>query len=214
MKIITNQKIINRRSNVGFWSSMISPVVMVFGASLLFSNPEQVWQSLLILSVGYILYQIGLSFRRYGRGTNQELNKTLKKLGKDYSLYHFSTPVSHLLIGPAGVWLILPKYCKGTVTYNERRRRWRLTRPSLLTRIFFFLTEGIGNPARELLGEADALDRFLIKNWERKEKIHVQAVVVCMLQACTVDAENTPVPTLHLSKLRGFIRHQEQASNI
>ena len=46
------------------------------------------------------------------------IDQALKGLDKKYTLYHYSIPVSHLLVGPAGVWILLPYYQRGTITYK------------------------------------------------------------------------------------------------
>jgi hypothetical protein len=210
MRVVSNEKLISSRSKIGFWSSLISPVILMMSASTIFTNPDALVTSLVLFVVGIIGFVLGVSFRKYGRGTDLEFNQILKKLGNDYSIFHFASPVSHLLAGPAGIWILIPKYARGTVTYSDKSKSWRLRRDRLLAKIFFFLTEGIGNPARDILGEADALDRYLRKRWELEETPHVQAAVVFMHDETVVDAGDAPIPTLHASKLRAFLREQEK----
>jgi hypothetical protein len=171
------------------------------------TNPKQIGVSLFAFILGLFIFALSSAFRRYVRG--KEFNLALKKLGNDYTLYHFITPVSHLLVGPAGIWILVPKYAKGTVTFDESRGRWRFSRPSFLAKTFFFMTEGIGRPAVDVLREADVLDRFLRKNWKLKERPYVEAAIVFMDEDTLVDARNAPIDTLPIKKLREHIRKKE-----
>ena len=214
MKIITDEKVIKRNTRFGFWASMASPVIMVFSAMMILNQPDLMVPALIVFLIGAAAFAIGMAFRKYSRGTELELNQVLKKLNNKYSIYHFHTPVSHLLVGPAGIWMLHPKHVQGRVTYNERRKRWRLKQIDPLSRILFFLVEGLGNPQREIMDEARALDRYLKKKWSLEEKPQVQAVMVMMNEKAEVQADNAHIPTVHISQLREFLRKQEQQNKM
>lgn len=210
MKIITDEKLIKRNSQIGYWASLLSPVTLVFSAILLEQNVVLSW---LIFTFGVILYQIGKLLRKFGRGADLTLNKTLERLGNEYTLHHFSTPVSHLLVGPAGVWMLFPRYARGQITYNEKRKRWRLARNGLFPKLTSFLREGLGRPDAEILAETKNLERFLQKHWE-KEPLQVDAALIMMDEKTTIDADNAPLPTIHLGSLRQFLRNKEKENKV
>lgn len=214
MRIITDQKKINRNSRIGYWASMFSPMVLMVSAVTLFQNPNAILQALTLLLIGSFGYTIGMNYRRYGRGTDMVFNSVLKRLGNEYTIYHFITPVNHLLVGPAGIWILVPKFNRGIVNYNEKRKQWRLTRDSVLRKVFFFMGEGLGNPKRDILSQADSLDRYLTKRWTLEENPHVQAALVMIHPETKVDADNAPIPTMHATELRAFIREQENSSRV
>lgn len=210
MRIITDQKKIYRNSRIGYWASMFSPMVLMVSAILLFKNPNASLPALILLVIGFTGYTLGMKYRSYGRGTDMVFNTVLKKLGKEYSMYHFITPVEHLLVGPAGIWILVPKFNRGIVTYSEKGNKWQLKQDTALRKAFFFMSESLGNPKRDILSQAEALDKYLAKRWTMEEKPHVQAAMVMIHPETQVDADNAPIPTMHATKLRAFIREQEK----
>ena len=214
MKIISNDKKISRNSTIGFWSSLISPALLLFSAFSILNNPAGFQKVFPIFALGIVLYQIGLSFRKYGRRSDREFNKILSKLDNKYSIFQFKSPVPHLLVGPAGIWILLPKYAKGLITFNQKRKRWKLKRESFLDKFFFFISEGLGRPDNEILRQADVLDYHLQKNWDRKDNIQVNAVGVIMHEKSKINKDEFPIPTIHINKLRGFLREKEKENKI
>lgn len=214
MKIIADNKLINRNARVSFWAAMLSPILIATSAWIFFNRPEDISWSLGLFIFGFILYQAGLIMKRWGRGIDQELNKTLKRLDDSYSLYHFTTPASHLLVGPAGIWILIPRFARGLITFNEKRKRWKLKRNTFFTKIFSVFLEGLGRPDVELIGEADALDRYLNKHWKHKDNPHIDAVLVFMDERTDIQVEGAPISTLKIGKLREFIRNKEQEKKI
>jgi hypothetical protein len=210
MKIITNEKIIGRNTKIGFWSSLISPAIIALSMWIFFTQPRKFWLSLIVLFVGFILYQIGKIFRKWGRGSDLVFNKALEKLGKDYTLYHFSSPVSHLLVGPAGIWILVPRHTRGSITYNEKRNRWKLKHPTFTGKVFSPFKEGLERPKLEVLAEVNALDRYLQKRWKNRASPAIHAAVVFLDEEAEVNADNSPIPTLHIRGLREFIRKREK----
>lgn len=207
MKIITNEKLIKRNSQIGYWAMLLSPATLVLSAIL---RESKVGLSLLVFTLGVVFFQIGKLLRKFGRGADLELNKALERLGNDYTLYHFSTPVSHLLVGPAGVWILVPRYAKGIITYKVKRNRWKLVRSGVFAKLTGFLREGLGRPDLEFFAEANALDRFLEKRWERDAALHVEAALLIMDEKSVIEVEDAPVPTIHLGSLRQFLRGKEK----
>ncbi|MEK6222931.1 MAG: hypothetical protein N2D54_11855, partial [Chloroflexota bacterium] len=102
MRIITNETIIKKNSRIGFWASLISPVLFAASASVYFSARANISASIGLVILGFLFFQGGIALRKWSQGADESLNRVLKKLSNDYTLYHFQTPVSHLLVGPAG----------------------------------------------------------------------------------------------------------------
>ena len=111
MKIIKNEKLIKRNSKIGQWTSTSALAVLAVGMYISFVKPDLFIWAVAALLLGFILTQIGLYFgNQWGRSPrpDERLDAGLKGLTKDFILYHWATPVSHLLIGPAGIWILLP----------------------------------------------------------------------------------------------------------
>jgi len=119
MKIVIDEKLVNRNAKIGQIATIVSLVVLGGGMFLTFQKPEMIGVSIAALLVGFLLSQVGVSYtNRWGRSPrpDEQLSQALKGLDKRYTLYHYSTPVSHLLVGPAGLWIFFIKHQKGLIT--------------------------------------------------------------------------------------------------
>ena len=131
MKIIKNEKRINRNGRIGRWAILSALVILGTGMYLSVTNntdPQMFTYSAVALIVGFVLMQIGIYMgNRYGRSPrpDEKLDTGLKGLQNDFALYHYSTPVSHLLLGPAGVWILLPYHQRGQATF--KKNRWQMS---------------------------------------------------------------------------------------
>src|SRR5690348_5371239 len=117
MNILSNEKAIQRNGKIGNYASLAAFGLMLVGVYFSFrlsdpqfarENESYVWWMSASLLAGFILFQIGTYFmNRFGRRPrpDEAINASLKGLTKDYTLYHYLTPVSHLLVGPAGIWV-------------------------------------------------------------------------------------------------------------
>ncbi len=143
---------------------------------------------------------------RWGRRPDQALDKALKGLPGDSTLYHYSTPVPHLLVGAPGIWILLPYHLRGTVTY--RKNRWRVGGGGFAQGYLrIFGQETIGRPDIEFGSHAAALEKHLKKNFEEGQEIpSIQAVLVFLDDKVEILAENSPLPALQVSKLKDFLR--------
>ncbi len=82
--------------------------------------------SFIAMLLGLVLSQIGVYFaNRWGKSPriDERITLGLKGLDDRYSLYHYVTAVPHLLIGPAGIWVLSPHYQAGTITFEKNRYR-------------------------------------------------------------------------------------------
>ena len=150
MRIITNENLIKRNARIGQIASVAGLATLGGGIFISFRNPDQVGLYLGALVVGFALSQLGIYFgNRYARPprADQALNQALKGMDKRYILYHYRSPTSHLLIGPAGIWAIFPYYQRGTITYEKGR--WRQKGSFGLWYLKVFAQEGLGRPERD-----------------------------------------------------------------
>lgn len=207
MEIISNDRLIKRNARIGQVTSITGLVVLAGGMFISFTRPEMFSVSLIALLVGFGLSQIGIYFgNRWGRRPrpDEELSEALKGLDGRYSLYHYTTPTSHLLVGPAGVWVLMPRQQGGTITYDENKKRWRQKGGNLYLKIF--AQENLGRPDLEIGSEIHAVASFLESRMDEEEVPDVQVALVMTNERCEVDADNAPAPTLEKKKLKDFIR--------
>jgi len=208
MKLVLDEKIIKRNTAIGRYSSLVALLILGGGMYVTFAFPEQVTLSFGALLVGFLLSQFGIYFgNRWGRRprTDERLTANLKGLTKDYSLYHYASPVSHLLVGPAGVWIIEPYYQRGTITYEKGR--WRQKGGGfLLSYLKIFAQEGLGRPDIEIESDTESLKKFLTKQLGEGQVPPINTVLVFTDERAELKADDAPHPTLKLGALKEFFR--------
>lgn len=216
MNIITNEALIKRNARIGQIAMLAGLAVLVGGLILSFQSPEQFSLSIGALFVGFILSQVGIYFsNRWGRQPrpDQILDLALKGLDSKYSLYHFVTPVSHLLVGPAGLWILIPKHQGGTITfangrYKQKGGNWYLK---------IFAQEGLGRPELEIQSEEDSLNDYLQKNLPGDELPEIRSALVFTNAKVTVDVSEQdalPAETLLVTKLKDLIRKEAKQKHL
>jgi len=206
MKIVTNEKYIARNQKIGkyfLWGSLA-----ILGVGLYMSfQPALILYSYIALLVGFVTSQVSVFYtNRIGVGNrvDQKISAALKGLDNKFTLYHFCTPASHLLVGPAGIWVIMPYHQAGTITFNEKRNRWKQKGGNFFMKIF--AQESLGRPDIEVKTAIEDVDRFISQKLEMSEYPSVQAVLVFFNPKAEVDASNAPHPTLLLDKTKDFFR--------
>lgn len=208
MKIIKNEKLIKRNAKIGQYTSIGALVVLGVGMYISFTQPELFVWALGALLVGFTLTQIGMYFgNRWGRSPrpDEKLDTGLKGLTKDYSIYHWTTSISHLLVGPAGVWVLIPYHQRGRVTY--RKNRWKMSGGGLLQNYMRLLgQEGIGRPDLEAESEIQSIKKALAKDLGEDEIPEINAALVFTNEEAEIEAEDAPMPTLPIKKLKDFVR--------
>jgi hypothetical protein len=216
MKIIQNDAIIRRNAKIAQLTGFAGLGVLLVGVYFFITQPEQfalIWG---VVMVGFIMSQVGIYFtNRWGRRPrpDEHLNTALKGLDNNYTLYHYTTPTSHLLLGPAGIWVLMPKYQRGTITYENGR--WRQRGGGLfLGYMKIFGQEGLGRPDLEVAAETDSIKRFLEKKLPEQEIPPVQAVLVFTNESAELQADDAPAPAVSPKKLKELIRKSAKAKPI
>ena len=209
MNIITNEKLIRRNSRIAQFSLLGGLVVLVAGGYLFYVQPDNfaaVWGLVLL---GFILSQVGIYYtNRFGRRPRPDelLNQALKGLSDSYSLYHYTAPTPHLLVGPAGLWVLMPRHQRGKITYEKGRWRQKGGGP-LLAYMKIFGQEGLGRPDLEVQAEIDSVQRFLKKEFPEMETSAVKAVLIFTDPRAEIeDIEGAPVPAVAPKKLKDTVR--------
>jgi hypothetical protein len=215
MEIATNDRLIHRNARIGQITSIVGLLVLAGGMFISFTRPEYFSISLVALLVGFGLSQIGIYFgNRWGRRPRPDevLNAALKGLDGRYSLYHYTSPTSHLLVGPAGIWVLMPRHQAGKITYDENKKRWRQKGGNLYLKIF--AQENLGRPDLEVGSEMHAISSYLEENLGEEKVPDVQAALIMTNEKCEVDADNASAPTMEVRKLKDFIRKTAKAKPI
>lgn len=221
MKIITNDKLIQRNGKIGGVAILLSIITLVGGFFVNVNNlsgedMRSFYITLASFVVGFILVQVGLYFvNRYGGKPrmDERLDSALKGLPGDFAIYHFTTPASHLLVGPAGVWALLPYRLHGTVEF--RKNRWRVRGGGFLQAYMsIFGQEGIGRPDIEAEHEVRRVKSLLAKHLDESGIPEVNAALVFTNEQAEVQAEGAPLPALKVDQLKSFIRQKAKEKPI
>lgn len=217
MNVIIDEKLIKRNARIGQVLTIISLATLGAGMFITFQKPELLGISIAALLIGFLLSQIGIYYtNRWGRSPrpDEQISLALKGLDKRYTLYHYQTPASHVLVGPAGIWVLLPKHQRGTITY--RKNRWRQSGGGFLQNYLkIFAQEGIGRPDLEIESETQGLQKILKKALTEETEIpDIHAVLVFSNPEVTIQAEDAPTPALPAKKLKDFMRTKAKQKTI
>lgn len=208
MKIVKNEKMIQRNARIGSVVTIVSLAILGVGMYITFMRPEQFYLSVIALLVGFLLSQVGIFYtNRWSRKPRPDemLEQALKGLDDRYGLYHYHTPASHLLVGPAGIWTLHPKTQRGSITYNKNR--WRQRGGGILQGYLrIFAQEGIGRPDLEIDSDVDGLSKYLKRHLPDFDLPPIQSALVFFHPEINLQVEDAPAPTLFAKKLKDFIR--------
>lgn len=216
MKIIKNEKIIKRNSKIGQWTSLAALIVLGGGMYLSFTRTDLFVYSIAALLVGFTLTQIGMYMgNRYGRSPrpDEKLDAGLKGLQNEFSMYHYTAPASHLLVGPAGVWVLVPYHQRGKVTF--RKNRWKMSGGGFLQSYMrIFGQESLGRPDIEVDSEVRAVKKYLEKQLGESDVPEIKAMMVFTSDEVEIEAEDAPVPAMKLKDVKEFFRKKAKEKPI
>lgn len=206
MKIVTNEALIKRNRKIGQYTTLASLVILAGGLYLSFQqDPTMIFLSLAALIVGFALSQIGIYFgNRWGKTPRPDevITDSLKGLDDKYTLYNYSTPVSHLLLGPSGAWVLIPFTQGGIVSYSKGR--WHQRGGNMYLKIF--AQDTIGRPDYEVENQVAKVKRVLAEKLGEEELPVIHPALVFTSDKVTIQADEAPVPTLKAEKLKDYIR--------
>jgi hypothetical protein len=210
MKIIKNEKLIERNSKLGNYISLGALAVLGTGMYISFSKPEWFSYSLICLVIGYIMTQIGMYMgNRWGRSPrpDEKIDAGLKGLHSDFNMYHYVAPAPHLLVGPSGVWVLIPFRQIGKAEFTGNR--WKLSGGGFAQSYMkIFGQEGLGKPEAEASAEIASVTKFFEKNLESHEIPEVKALLVFTNDAIELIPNDSPVPAMKLKQLKEFMRQK------
>jgi len=212
MRIVTNHKLIKRNRRIGQITTFASLAILIVGLVISFTpDPQTFTWSFVALIAGFMLSQVGIFFgNRWGRSPRSDefLVQALKGLDDKYTLYNFTTAVSHLLVGPAGIWVFCLFNQPGTITYDEQKNRWVQKNVNLYRR--WFMQDGIGKPEQEVQVNLNDIQTYIDKNAKIEGLPTPMAAMVFTHPKVVIQAPDAPIATLAIDKLKDFIRRQSK----
>ena len=217
MNIATNEPLVKRNTRIAQVTMIGGLAVLAGGMFISFRMPERFTLSLAALMVGFLLSQIGIYYsNRWARRPRPDevINKALKGLDGRHTMYHYIAPVSHLLIGPSGVWIIMPMHQAGKISYTKGR--WKQRGGNFYIKIF--AQESLGRPDLEVASEVETIEKFLKQKLGEDSKIpdiQVALVFVNPKAEILVDGDvNAPAYTVKADNLKDLVRKKGKQKSI
>lgn len=209
MKVVTNLKLIKRNAKIGQYTSVGALVILGIGLYISFKMPDKFVYSLGALLLGFFMSQIGMYYgNRWGRSPRPDemINKGLKGLGREYTVYHYKTAAAHLLVGPAGVWTIMPYYQSGKIIYEKKR--WKSKGGGFLqSYLRLFGQENMGRPEIEAETEIEATRRYLAKILPEGSEIPpIRPLLLFTSPKVDLQVVDAPLPAIKPEDLKDFMR--------
>jgi len=208
MRIIKNEKLIVRNGKIGQWLSLAALAVLGIGMYISFAKPELFTYSIICLVVGFIMTQIGMYMgSRWGKSPrpDEKLDAGLKGLHSEFNMYHYSSPVSHLLVGPSGVWVLLPYHQRGKVSFEKNR--WKMKGGGFLQNYMrIFGQENLGRPELDAENEVRTLQKFFAKKMDETDMPEIKPILVFTTDEVELNAGDSPIAAMKTKQLKEFLR--------
>jgi hypothetical protein len=217
MKVVTNTKLIKRNAKLGQYTSIGALVILGVGLYISFKMPDKFAYSLGALLLGFFMSQIGMYYgNRWGRSPRPDelIDKHLKGLGREYTIYHYVTAASHLLVGPAGVWTLMPYYQSGVIVYEKKR--WKSKGGGFLqSYLRLFGQENMGRPEIESETEIEATKRYLTRILpEGSDVPPIKSLLLFTSPKVELKVEDAPLPAITPKDLKDFMREKSKEGPI
>ncbi len=210
MIVVRDDKLIKRNGRIGQWMSLGALVVLAIAIYLSVKYPNLFIYALSAMILGFLMTQVGLSYsNRWGRSPrpDEQLDAALKGLPSDTTIYHYVTPVPHFLVGPMGLWVLLPYHQRGRITYEKNR--WHLSGGGFMQGYMrIFGQEGIGRPDIDASYQIELMSKHLRKLMTDGDAPTVGAALVFSSSDIEIISSESPIAALPIKKLKDFMRQR------
>lgn len=206
MRLYIPEARVRRYARIGLIATLMGLACMINGIVLVFVRQDLIGVILGSSFLGLLLTQVGMAFRnQWGRQPrmDQVLDEALKGLDDRYAVFHYLLDASHAVFAPEGVYVLLTTDLDGDircedgawVRYRPSRRKGRP--PS---------RQRLDDPGRRVGPEAERLRKTLTRRLGLAEAPEIQPILVFVHPHAEVHAGDAPVATVHLKKLKAFLR--------
>lgn len=209
MRLVVNDAKIARGARLGKIATFVGLGFLLAGfiISLTLRDLVFLWVSLGCLVVGMLISSVGtMNMNRWVREprADQALAQGLKGFDNRYVLYSHSLPVPHVMLSPAGLFVLTAMGQDGKIRYDGIKFR----RDFSLGRLFRFMAEeGLGRPLAEAEREVETLRQYLAEH-DTGEDVEIQNVIVFYSPRAELDVADAPVPIVDPKGLKRAIRKQ------
>lgn len=211
MKNIVDQKKIERGARIGKIATFGGLGILLAGMilSLLVQTMSMIWISFGCLIVGLVVSSVGtLNMNRWVRQprADEALAQGLKGFDDRYRLYSYVLPAPHVLLSPAGLFVLTALGQDGAIRYDGTRFR-RAWTPMRLLRLM--ADEGLGRPLVEVDRQIAALQQFLEANQVGQE-VEAQGIIVFYNPRAQLEVTDPPLPIVEPKGIKKAIRKQAE----
>lgn len=206
MRVIANNRLINRRRKLGLYTSLGGMVVLLGGLlASLNRNPQLVWVTLAALVMGFALAQYGsYNLRRWGRSPrpDQVLEESMKSFDDRYSFYAWGLPAPYVLLSPQGVYAFTTRDQTGKISSSGSKWKSPLT---LGRALMLFAQEGLGNPTAEARQQAARLQEW-VRGKLPEVSASVEPLIVFIDPRAVLQVTDPEVPVLDPKSIKKLLR--------
>jgi len=221
MNIIIDQKSVQRNALIGKILRWVSLGCMLIGLIAVFSEEISSNSNLfaiffVIMIVGVLLSSVsGFFTSRFGKSPRPDelIDKTFKGLDDRFQIYHYRSAIPHLLIGPAGLWSIIPTFIDGEITYDENKGNWIHKRSSIINRVL--QKEYFPNPLSEYKHHKKELEKILTDNHSSNINPELKLLVVLLNKNVTLSgiSEKDNILVMPYEKVKDRFRKMAKNNN-
>jgi len=217
MKRYINSPRIQRNHNTGRFMVFSGLALLAGGFIFSLRNREEVNLVLLVAVLGTLTAQFGLAMiNRWGKHPREDelLDGAFKGLDDRWATIHYAGPANHILVGPAGIFALVPRSEAGVVSYDGDRG-WSQDRPA-----GGLLQRGGVRQLRGLADQAQAAARnvqVVLDNHLESEATFTARPLLVFLNddaQIALDPDQAPVPALHVKKVKDWLRRQPKADTL
>lgn len=210
MKNITNVDRIAKGARLGKIATFAGLAFLVGGLVISLSLRETplMWLSFACLLLGLLVSSIGTgNLNRWVREprADQALAQALKGYDDRYRLYNYVLPAPHVLLSPAGLYVLTAMGQDGVIRYegDKFRRDFSLGRA-----LRFMADEGLGKPFATADGQVQTLQEFLDEH-QVGEDVEIQNILVFYNPRAQLSLSDLPRPVVVPKALKKALRRQK-----
>lgn len=214
MKIFMDEKYIQRRVKLGERVPLIAMGLLLISVVLSTTRPEWFGLTMGLTLGGFTLSVAGSYFLHRFIGENahhKAVPAALKGLNDRYALLIYELPVPFVLVEPGGVTGIVVKNQSGKIRYENGS--WQHQQKGRLLRQIGG-QESVGNLERQVADVERQLRDYLEVWLPEETEVPVRGVALFTNSDAYVEAEEAPVPVLHATKFKNWLRGEGNWPNL